>query len=263
MAEEALFLSDEHIKQVKKTIAQILYKQGMEQSGISKILSLSQPMVSNYCSSTKTATKDIRDISERIVSLIRDDQPIHFNHCISFSDKTFNGTYYIAGKTELIDNENRDIVSNLNEAFLFLKNQDLSGFIPKIKINIAQAKQCGTSPDDVAAFVNGLIIADDLVVGHNGIRFGSSKHLSSLLLRLRKQFKINAIMNIAYQDTGQIRGLKQTYLKKDFALQSSTHTIDILHHKGDFGIEPCSYIIGMDAMDVVKKLMKLIRGDIR
>jgi predicted fused transcriptional regulator/phosphomethylpyrimidine kinase len=30
-----------------------------------------------------------------------------------------------------------------------------------------------------------------------------------------------------------------------------------LFHKGDFGIEPCAYIIGKDAVDVVNKLIKI------
>lgn len=263
MADEALFLTDEKFIAVKKTIAQLLYRQGMEQARISRILGLSQPMVSNYCSSTQKASADVREIAERIIPSIDNNNPIHFQRCISFSDNPINGPVYIANKNELITDENRTTIEMLTEAFLLLKNHNLSGFIPKIKINIAQAKPNSKTTDDVAAYVNGLIIADDVVIGHNGIRFGSSKHLSSLLLQLKNTLNINAIMNIAYQNSDRHQGLSQAYLKKNFQLETRKESVDILHHKGDFGIEPCSYIIGRDAIDVVHKLLGVIKGDAR
>ncbi len=58
--------------------------------------------------------------------------------------------------------------------------------IPEVKINIAMAKENAKNSDDVAAFLNGLIIADDKITGYNGIRFGKSKHLSSLLIEFKK-----------------------------------------------------------------------------
>jgi len=261
MVDEAIFLSDEEFNQIKKTIAQILYEKGMEQSRISNILQLSQPMVSNYCKSDKTKNKQLLNYAEHIAGLIQNHKPIQFQHCISFSDNSRNGTCYIADKTELIDNENRDIVNTLQEAFLLLKNKNLSGFIPEIKINIVQAKSNASNPDDVAAFVNGLIIVDDIIIGNNGIRFGSSKHLASLLLSIQEKLNINAMMNIAFQQNNEINGFSQIFLGTDFEIDDQTKPVDILHHKGDFGIEPCSYIIGKDAVDVVKKLIKILESD--
>ena len=37
--------------------------------------------------------------------------------------------------------------------------------------------------------------------------------------------------------------------------------VDILLHRGDFGIEPCAYILGKNAVEVVNKFLK-IREDI-
>jgi len=261
MADEAIFLSNKEFNHIKKTIAQILYEQGMEQSRISTILKLSQPMVSNYCKSDKTKKSQLLDYAANIASLIQNKKPIQFQHCISFSDEPHNGTYYIANKTELIDSENRGIVNTLQEAFLLLKNKNLSGFIPEIKINIVQAKSNASNPNDVAAFVNGLIIVDDIIIGNNGIRFGSSKHLSSLLLSAQEKLNVNAMMNIAFQPNNKTKSFSQTFLKKDFEIDDQTKPVDILHHKGDFGIEPCSYILGKDAVDVVRKLIILLDSD--
>ena len=60
------------------------------------------------------------------------------------------------------------------------------------------AKDLAKNQDDVAAFSDGFIITDGKITGNNGIRFGKSKHLSSLLLDLKKNLDVNAIMNVAY-----------------------------------------------------------------
>jgi predicted fused transcriptional regulator/phosphomethylpyrimidine kinase len=64
-------------------------------------------------------------------------------------------------------------------------------------------------------------------------------------------------MNIAY-----IKDIKKTNfnfdnLTDDFKLCNRNKNVDILLHRGDFGIEPCAYVIGKDAVDVVKKILKI------
>jgi predicted fused transcriptional regulator/phosphomethylpyrimidine kinase len=132
--------------------------------------------------------------------------------------------------------------------------------MPEVKINIAMAMYNSNSPDDVGAFVNGLIIVDDIVSSINGIRFGKSKHLSKLLIYLKSKINVNAIMNIAYFDGINNSGLNFSILSKDFKLTSNKKDIDILLHKGDFGIEPCAYVLGKDAIEVTTKLLKITDG---
>lgn len=119
------------------------------------------------------------------------------------------------------------------------------------------SKDRADSSEDVAAFLNGLIIADDKVTGTNGIRFGKSKHLSSLLIYLKKYIDVNSIMNIAYIKNIDKTGFNYGYLSKKFKLKNNKKNIEILLHKGDFGIEPCSYVLGKNAVDVVNKVIKI------
>ncbi len=51
--------------------------------------------------------------------------------------------------------------------------------------------------------------------------------------------------------------MNYVYLTKDFKLKDRLKKVDILLHKGDFGIEPCAYIVGENAVDVVNKLIKI------
>jgi predicted fused transcriptional regulator/phosphomethylpyrimidine kinase len=257
MAEEAILINDIDSIILKTAIAKNLYKENFEQLTISKILKISQPRVSNYINSNEKIPKRIKNISNKISDKIIKNQSVKFHTSISFSNNIIEGKYYIAKKNEIINTENNKIIDNLTEAFFILKGIKISRLIPKVKINIAMAKSNAKSQDDIASYLNGLIIADDIIISYNGINFGKSKHLSSLLLYLKEFLEINSIMNIAYIDDILNSDFNYSYLTKDFKLKDKQEDVDILLHKGDFGIEPCAYIVGNDAIDVVKKFIKI------
>ena len=259
MAEEVYFINSDDTALLKKAIAKRLYTKNIDQSRISKILKLSQPMVSNYCSSNNKIPKDILNLAKKISDKIVNGDSTTFFTCVTFNNESFQGRFYIAEKNEVISDENNNIINNLTEAFLLLKGKDISGLLPQVKVNIAMAKQKAKNSEDVAAFLNGLIIVDDKVTSNNGIRFGKSRHLSSLLLYLRDHINVNAIMNIAFIKNVEKTNFSYSYLSKDFKLEESKKNVNILLHKGDFGIEPCAYVLGKDAVDVVNKFIK-IRG---
>jgi predicted fused transcriptional regulator/phosphomethylpyrimidine kinase/predicted XRE-type DNA-binding protein len=257
MVEEAILIQQEDTIRLKKSIAQTLYRKKIDQPKISEILQISQPMVSNYITSKEQIPKNIQKLAEKISKNVLKNKKPTFHTTVSFTGNPLEGSFYIANKNEVITDENNSIVNNLTEAFLILKGRDISGLVPEIKINIAMTKEHPESTDDVAAFLNGLIIADDKVTGYNGIRFGRSRHLSSLLLDLKQKIDINAMMNIAFIDNIEKTGLSFDYLTKDFKLNKSKKNYDILLHKGDFGIEPCAYVLGKNAVDVAHKVLKI------
>ena len=262
MSEEAILIGGNNTILLKKAIAKTLYNKGIDQIKISEILNLSQPMVSNYLSSNDNILDEICNKAEQISNKIIEGYPVNFQSCITFSDKSIKGNYFIAEKNELLSNETSKVVDNLNQAFLLLKGKNIGEIIPQVKINIAMAKENAIDTSDVAAFLNGLMLVDEKITGHNGIRFGKSKHLSALLLDLKEKLEINAIMNMAYVENPEDinNNYNIEYLTKDFNLKDTKNQIDILLHKGDFGIEPCAYILGKDAVDVSKKVLKIIDG---
>lgn len=257
MVEETILIDIKNKVLLQKAIARSLYLENHDQLQISRILNLSQPMVSNYCNSNDNIPRNIRQFAERIFDKIKKGNSIKFHTCITFSDKLLEGQFFIARKNEVISDENNKIVDNLTEAFFLLKGRDISNLIPEVKVNLAMAKNNVESAQDIASFLNGLIIADDKVIGSNGIRFGKSKHLSSLLLYLKTIIDVNAIMNLAYIKNIDKTGLNYIFLTKDFKLKSSKKKVDVLLHEGDFGLEPCAYILGKDAIEVVKKVIRI------
>lgn len=256
---EVFLIGGEKKIQLKRSIARILYSKKIEQSTISKILNLSQPMVSNYCNSNKEIPENIMKIAKGISEKIIDKQPINFQTCISFLNINIEGNFLIADKNEIITDENSRITDNLKQAFYKLKEKNIKGLIPEVKINIAMSKRNAKKSDDVASFLNGLIITEEKITGYNSIRFGKSKHLSSLLLKLSKNLNSYAIMNIAYKKNIEKTKFKVGLLSKNFKLKNTNKNFDILIHKGDFGIEPCAYILGKDATEVANKLLKIVK----
>lgn len=259
MADEVFLIDGEKTTYLKMAIARILYSENFDQLKISKILNLSQPMVSNYCNSSDKISDNITKIAYEIAEKIINKQYINFQTCITFLNKNFEGNFLIADKNEIITDENTKIIDNLRQAFYNLKDKNIGSFIPEVKINIAMSKNNASKSEDVASFLNGLIIFEDKVKGYNSINFGKSRHLSSLLIKLSKDLNINAIMNIAYiKELEKIR-LNIGFLTKDYKLKNTNKNFDILIHKGDFGIEPCAYILGINAIEVTDKLLKIIK----
>lgn len=258
MVEEVFLAKKKEELCLKKAIANILYKKKFEQQKIAKILNLSQPMVSNYCKSKNNVSKKIlnkaNNISEKI---IENKGSCLFQTCITFDKNLDEDRYFIATENEIIKDENKEIIDNLADAFLLIKDKEFKKILPEVKINLAMAKQNAKNSDDVASFINGLVIADDKIVAHNGIRYGKSKHLSNLLLYLKDKMDISAVMNVKYLNFDN-KNFVCSSLTKDFKIKNSGKKVDILLHKGDFGIEPCAYILGENAVDVVNKVTKII-----
>lgn len=258
MAEEVFLLKPQNEMVLKMAIAKNLYQRGIDQSKIASILKISQPMVSIYCKKKAKIPKDISNMAYSVSKkVLENNKPCFFQPCILFSDDFLEDTFYIANENELLLDEYREIVDDLSEAFNLLKDKDISTLIPKVKINIAMANENANKPEDIASFLNGLIIADDKISGHNGIRFGKSKHLSQLLLYLKKKIDINSIMNISYIKEINKTSLKYSFLTKNYKLKTQTKELDVLLHEGDFGIEPCTYIVGNSAVEVAKKILKI------
>jgi predicted fused transcriptional regulator/phosphomethylpyrimidine kinase len=259
MAIEVFLIGGEKTIDIKKAIAGILYSKKMDQLKISKILKLSQPMVSHYCNSLDKISEDIAKIAQEIAEKIINKKSVNFQTCITFLNKNFEGNYLIADKNEIITDENSKIIDDLRQAFYKLKDEDINGFIPEVKVNIAMSKKNAKKPEDVASFLNGLIIFEDKIKDYNTISFGKSRHLSALLIKLRLKLNINAIMNIAYLKELEKTKFNIGFLTKDFKLKNTNKNFDILIHKGDFGIEPCAYILGNDAIEIADKLLKVIK----
>lgn len=256
MGDKVFIVKEKDIVDIKICLAKLLYKKRYSQKKISNILNITQPMVSNYLASNKKISKKIMNLSEDIINIFKLNNKIIFKSCITFNDSI--GEFVLAKKEDLISDEKQQLINNLLEAINLLKEIDMKDLIPKVKVNIAMCSSNAQSPKDVASVEGGLIFVNNRLSYYGSVGFGKSNHLAKLLLKIKeKSDKINSIMNI--RNLKLEKNIKIRMLDKDFSVNQNLNDVDVLMHKGGFGIEPCAYIIGKNAMEVVNKLKKIRR----
>lgn len=257
MPKEVYIFDNKQLVALKAGLAKLLYKDGFDQKRISAVLNLTQPMVSNYIHNSLDVSSNIQEVSRTIAEEIKKKGIMKINSIISFSTIP-SDKYFIANENELFTNEKQEVINNLTDAFLILKDKNISRILSEVKINMVMCIKNCKNRNDIASFSNGFLIINDRISMISEITFGKSKHLSELLLYLRsKNNEIGCIMNIKYLNNLNKSKWNVEFLTKSYKLNSVSSKIDILLHKGDFGVEPCSYVIGEDAIDVAKKVIKI------
>ncbi len=259
MAIEAIHLKEKDLKILKPILAQQLYKNNVDQNKISKLLNLSQPTVSNYLKETRQIPNDLEPTVQNIIKQLLADKKIHISSIITYQSVPTD-EFYLAKPHELNTANRSAIITHLNQAYSLLKNVNLSPLNPAVKINLAESIANAKDKNDVASFQSGLILTNQTIINHNGISFGTSNHLSELLIKIQKNYpQIKAIMNLANpQPLKKTQQFVLAHLTEEYQLNESENPPDLLLHPGSFGIEPCAYLLGTNAREVAEKLKILL-----
>jgi hypothetical protein len=143
---------------------------------------------------------------------------------------------------------NKSIIENINQAVKILENNNPLDLMPEVSINIAMSRPDAKTKAEIASVPGRIVKINDKLKASNPPMFNSSNHLAELLLKTKKtKPEINAIMNIKYD--GEIdRQITKSGIK------------NVIIDRGSFGIEPCCYIFGKDAVDVAEKAVNLQEG---
>ncbi len=237
---------------IKADIARALCAQGYTQNKISRLLGITQPMVSKYLQSKK-----IKNNYSQVIDLIKRHESVSFNTVISAEPLT-KGSYHIT-PTEQTSGEEAQILGDIKDAVSLMSGVDFSSLLPKVKVNIAVAKNQAVTKHDVAALPSGIIFDSKQAQSFASPSFSSSSHLATLLLKHKQK----SVMNVKYS-ADILKKIKtrysHAYLLDDYSLErnSSNKELDVMIHRGSFGIEPSTYIFGNNAKEVVQKCLHLL-----
>lgn len=257
MPNEGFIIKTEELVLLKQTVARLLCGSGIEQSKVARIMKVTQPTISNYISSRNKIPREIEEYAHAMVKKILNGSELGFYSYVSFSEKEHRGRCFIADENELITDEKQEIIDNLTSAFQLLKGLDINLLKPQVKMNMAMSKNNPRTINDIASFVNGFLLFDNRISSISSIRFGGSKHLASLLLYLKdKDANVNSIMNVKFNKSIKKSKFRCAHLTRDYKLVDDGE-YDVLLHEGDFGIEPCAYVLGSDAKDVARKVISI------
>lgn len=231
-----------------------LSKRGLSQTEISRILQVTQPMVSRYLRKKPKISDEVKDLICEVDSSTR----LHPSFVISTQCMPEDKALYIVTEEHLLSEEKSDMVKSILSSLEKLKDTDISEAIPKVKMNLAYRTAEAKGKEDVLSLPTGMICLHGRLDSFGDPEFGSSDHLAGILLGSGQD---RCVMNIRYDKAMQKRiassGHRSTEMHDDFICPEGSW--DILVHKGSFGIEPATYIFGKDPEEVIRKLKRLMR----
>jgi predicted fused transcriptional regulator/phosphomethylpyrimidine kinase len=137
--------------------------------------------------------------------------------------------------------EKNKIIENMKDATKLLEKENPIELMPNVMMNIAMSAHNPKNKHDIASIPGRIIKANGKVKASNPPEFGASNHLAKVLL---SQKEYSSVMNIKY-DREIDRAIRKLSLK------------EAIIDKGSFGIEPCAYIMGKDALDVTRKAIRI------
>lgn len=183
--------------------------------------------------------------------------------------------------------ERYKVLNTLKNAVEILEKngEKIVKYVPEVQINLVMALPKIYSKDinDVAGILGRIVRYGKTIKASGPPAFGASKHLAKAVLKIMEYHPtVRASMNLRYDNelikVAKKLGFKVSYydrreepneVKKvegatipwgiEQALKKINYEVpDIIYHLGDWGKEPIINVFGRDALDVVKKVLKLI-----
>jgi predicted fused transcriptional regulator/phosphomethylpyrimidine kinase/predicted transcriptional regulator len=274
---------------LKRELARDLYAQGRSQAEISRKLSVSQAMVSKYLDEGEEPAlpeglgAEVGSLKNELAGLLETDAPPSdtvlavCQGCFRLRESgllcTLHAIENCNACTRLrygdLTEDKRAVVEDIREALKLMESKDVSPLAPQVNMNIAQAARGAANTMDVAsipgriAFVRGRPRAPLLP------EFGVSRHLAGLLLavmgtdpgtRAVVNIKLDRDVEEAVVRTGLRSRTLDRAVQDLFDLAGALDGAAVILDPGDFGIEPCTYVLGSNAIDAVKKVI-IIMGE--
>lgn len=168
----------------------------------------------------------------------------------------------------------REILSIVRRAARLLRSEPaVAGFVPHVGTNVGMTRPGGSVTADVAAIPGRIYETRGRVVVPADPEFGSSEHVATTVLAAHAAHpRIRAAVNLVTDDrllaAARARGhdpveFEPGYEDRYRRLHSLFDRHDdpprIVFHRGAFGIEPITYVLGETAIDAVEVALRLVR----
>lgn len=249
---------------IRIRIAHDLKSSGFTQSWIAHQLNVSQAMVSKYLAEEVELSEEMDEVASEIARMMaqgKDQQDILLYVCQTCFKWREGGItcnlHNLPGCTvctqlrspEAVD-ERRTVIKEVKEALFILEDHpSVVKVMPEVRMNIAMSLKNASNPMEVAAVPGRLIPLHGNIVAVSDPEFGASHHLASILIKTNNR----AVINIRYDD--RIRLCLESL---NISVTTAHNTpADVLIDEGSFGIEPCAYVFGKNAVDAALKVTKI------
>ncbi len=288
MLPPCVLLIEEALPEIRKRVAKEMYSSGSNQVEISRLLGVSQAMVSKYLKDDNMASCHMEDYIENLTGDLtvtalsggnKVDMTAKFcSACMVMkNNNTIDDAYLKRTGFPLpnvscfkirCDNDLSFATDELVQALEYLNRRSIKDLIPEVKVNIATCIKDCKGGHEVVAFPGRLTYVDGKLMAIKTPELGASNHLSSMICTVCKNNPgMISVMNIAFNEIIKkaLENMKANifYLvRKNNDLLEELGRTDLKGHyyivdRGDFGIEPCLYILGNSSLSVAARAVKV------
>ena len=250
------------LPEVRRRAALILKERGYGQNEIARGLEVTQAMISKYLNAKpkrmraeieESVESMARELAEGII-LHKSRAELIASFCASCFRMRESGSFCtvhrvndcrvcmnIRGIQEAGDRA--DAIRDVEAAIGMMEGIN-SAIIPEVRVNIARTIDEPHGINDVVAIPGRMVEIKGKLVALTRPEFGASRHLSGKLLEvMQERGDVRAVINILFDD--QIAAaIELAGLKKEVVID-----------RGDFGREPCAYILGRTATEAASRAM--------
>jgi hydroxymethylpyrimidine/phosphomethylpyrimidine kinase len=180
-------------------------------------------------------------------------------------------------KGDAIENQLSDAISG------FCSIDSIYEYIPECQTNFVYSTSNPTTLKDVIGLEGRIVRTGKFVTIAGNLKYGGSKHIASAVLEMTRKFpSMRSSLNIKYDEKiikkAVFKGMKvSSYDRKDepheirekdgstiswgikAAITNLKTPPDIVFHKGGFGKEAMILIFGKNPIDVLRKILKIVR----
>lgn len=188
-----------------------------------------------------------------------------------------------------MNEERRYVIEKVKEAINILKKDSFFyKLIPEVRTNLVMCIEDAKSVKDVVGIPGRITHVFGKVVPVGDPSYGGSWHMARLLLAIRKYFpEIRAAINLKYdkkiielarelgytvsffdrkkepKEVKEIEGKTMEWAAGEIFKNAKGRVPQIVYDLGDWGKEPGIVIFGKDAVEVVRRTLKLIHEAVK
>lgn len=295
MSYPTLTVIDEFIPAVRSRLAKLLADAGNTQIAIADTLGISQTMVSRYLKMELPSLgleleRDVEEFAKTLSGYMlagnneRAKIAVSCRFCLELDETKKNGGLESVKGTQIcftlsLDGgltERQEAYRDIQEAIARLEGTRFLLLFPEVGMNLSRCCDGARGPEDVASVPGRLSELRGRILALSPPEFGASNHLTTILLTVRKKcpewkalvnVKCNKQVELAlkkaklstgYFDRERMGKLQDEAILEDKIASTFLEGVECVADRGDFGIEPCLYILGTSAVDAVGKAEKIL-----
>ncbi len=287
------FVANEVLPLIKGVVAHMLYEKGYSQSKIGHIFGVSQPAVNAYMKTPREdyfrrarglglSKEEVERAANTFILLLESLGP---SEALRYLD---GWLLSLLSSLKLCDAHRAlakvlpsdcDIcltlvsdkpLANLMTSIRLLSHGKAHRLVPNVRMNIVEARDGAVNTSDVAGFPGRITVIGDRLVHYSAPVYGASRFMGRMVIEAYRKCGFKAAANIAYNEAveqalsrlgleytrvGPSNNEEETLLNILNAL--SEKCWEIVVDIGGKGIEPNTYVFGLDSIDVAKKIVAI------